>query len=363
MNPETAPLGVDEDDDDYEPDLYATEDNEQILNKLDTSPIHEERELERSGLGSLALPAFRLPPPPTLNPEQAVKVGQGAITRVFGTMRTLEDPGIKKPKAGINRLAASSYDRDSWITIITRLATRATTRLDDEPVKDEDEDSKGSLQSATLSNSVRELLYAYILEDFRKRIEVAVSWLSEEWYNDKVQQRSAASAAASTDQSSSPHEDDAVVTVHYDKWALRVLDGFFPYLHAQDKVLTRFLSQLPALNEPILGRVKLLCRDPSLVQLALNSLYYLVMMRPPVRDLALDAIQDIWADYEDARPMAAKYLQRWRPGFLADQQQGQGGGEGSGSGTPAAATAVGTPVGSSGGANATTAAAVVAATT
>lgn len=351
INPETAPLGVDEDDDDYEPDFYATEDNEQILNKLDTSPIPAERELEQSALGSLTIPAFRLPPPPTLNPEQAVKVGEGAITRVFGTMRTLEDPAIKKPKAGINRLAASSYDRDSWITIITRLATRATTRLDDVPVKDEDkEDGKASLQSATLSNSVRELLYAYILEDFRKRIEVAVSWLSEEWYNDKVQQRSAAASATASASADQPPQED--VTVHYDKWALRVLDGFFPYLHAQDKVLTRFLSQLPALSEPILGRVKLLCRDPSLVQLALNSLYYLVMMRPPVRDLALDAIQDIWSDYEDARPMAAKYLQRWRPGFLAEQQQGQGqlGGEGSGGGTPAAAgAAVGTPVGGGGG--------------
>lgn len=321
VNPETAPLDVEEDDD-YEPDFYVTEDNEQILNKLDTSPIDEERELQRPELGSLSLPNFRLPPPPTLNPAQAAKVGQGAITRVFGTMRTLEDPAVKKPKAGINRLAASSYDRDSWITIITRLATRATAGLDDLSVKEED--SQVPLPSTVLSNSVRELLYTYILEDFRKRIEVAVSWLSEEWYNDKVQQRSAATAA------NVPSD----VPLHYDKWALRVLDGFFPYLHAQDKVLTRFLSELPELNAAILGRVKSLCRDPSLVNLALTSLYYLVMMRPPVRDLALDAVQDIWTDYEDARPVAAKYLQRWRPGFLEAAQKQQESGGGGGVGTP-----------------------------
>ena len=347
---------MDEDEDDYEPDFYATEDNEQILNKLDTSPIDGGRELPKSELGSLALPAFRLPPPPTLNPEQAAKVGQGAITRVFGTMRTLEDPAIKKPKAGINRLAASSYDRDSWITIITRLATRATSGLDDVSVvvKDEEDSKVSSLPSAVLSNSVRELLYAYILEDFRKRIEVAVSWLSEEWYNDKVQQRFAAAAAAATNPSS-PADDASTTTttttLHYDKWALRILDGFFPYLHAQDKVLTRFLSELPELNAPILSRVRTLCRDPSLVGLALTSLYYLVMMRPPVRDVALDTVQDIWVDYEDARPMAAKYLQRWRPGFLEAQQQQQQqqqqqsgmvilGGGGSGNGTPAAGTPV-----------------------
>ncbi|KAI1102369.1 hypothetical protein F4804DRAFT_313324 [Jackrogersella minutella] len=312
INPETAPLDVEEDEDDYEPDYYAAEDTEQILNKLDSSTSDEPRELEKPALGGLALPTFRLPPPPTLSTDQAARVGQAAIARVFNTMRTLEDPAVKKPKAGINRLAASSYDRDSWITVITRLATRANAGLD---VPEEDEDVKGALPSTSLSDSIREMLFNYILEDFRKRIEVAVSWLSEEWYNDKVQQRS----------SPTPHD----VPVHYEKWALRLLDGFIPYLHGQDKVLTRFLSELPELNPAILLRIKTLCRDPSLVNLSLTSLYYLVMLRPPVRNPALDAIQDIWTDYEDTRPMAAKYLQRWRPGFLEAAQQAIPGSEGS----------------------------------
>ncbi|KAI1505276.1 hypothetical protein F5X99DRAFT_368874 [Biscogniauxia marginata] len=322
INPETSPLDVEEDEDDYEPDYYAAEDTEQLLNKLDSSPSDERRELQNPALDGLALPTFRLPPPPTLNPDQAAKVGQGSIARVFGTMRTLEDPTVKKSKAGINRLAASSYDRDSWITVITRLATRANAGLDS-AVKDEDDQL--TLSGSQLSNSIREMLYTYILEDFRKRIEVAVSWLSEEWYNDRVQQQSSAS----------PHD----VPAHYEKWALRLLDGFIPYLHSQDKVLTRFLSELPELSAAILSRVKTLCRDPSLVGLALTSLYYLVMMRPPVRNLALDTVQDIWTDYEDSRPMAAKYLQKWRPGFLEAAKQSA-----SENGTPvgAGATAIAT---------------------
>ncbi|KAI0111445.1 hypothetical protein F4814DRAFT_422512 [Daldinia grandis] len=314
VNPETAPLDVEEDEDDYEPDFYTAEDTEQILNKLDSSPADERHDLEKPALGGLALPTFRLPPPPTLNPEQATKVGQGSVTRVFGTMRTLEDPAIKKAKAGINRLAASSYDRDSWITVITRLATRANAGLD---IPEEDEDTKGVLSTTRLSDAIREQLFNYVLEDFRKRIEVAVSWLSEEWYNDNVQQRSV---------SSSPVPGD--ILIHYEKWTLRLLDGFIPYLHSQDKVLTRFLSELPELNLDIFSRVKTLCRDPSLVNLTLTTLYYLVMMRPPVRDLALDAIQDIWTDYEDARPIAAKYLQRWRPSFVEAAQQTIPGSEG-----------------------------------
>ncbi|KAF2967188.1 hypothetical protein GQX73_g6367 [Xylaria multiplex] len=312
INPETAPLDVEEDDDDYEPDYYAAEDTEQLMNKLDSSPSDERRDLQAPVLGALALPAFKLPPPPTLDPEQAARVGQGAIARVFGTMQTLEEPTTKKSKAGLNRLAASSYDRDSWITVIARLATRANAGLDEITVKEED--STLALPTVSMSDSIREMLYAYVLEDFRKRIDVAVTWLSEEWYKERVQQRFASSPGQSHD-----------VPANYEKWTLRLIDAFLPYLHSQDRVLTRFLSELPELTVSILARVNTLCRDPSLVNLALTSLYYLVMFRPPVRNIALDTIQDIWTEYEDARPTAAKYLQRWRPGFVdAAQQATQG---------------------------------------
>lgn len=294
------------------------------MNKLDSSSSGERRDLQGPVLGALSLPAFKLPAPPTLDPEQAARVGQSAIARVFGTMQTLDEPATKKAKGGLNRLAASSYDRDSWITVVTRLATRANAGLDDIAIKNED--STLTLPSVSMSDSIREMLYAYILEDFRKRIDVAVTWLSEEWYKERVQQRFA-----------SPTDQPRGVLANYEKWTLRLVDAFLPYLHAQDKVLTRFLSELPELNAPILSRVHALCRDPSLVNLALTSLYYLVMFRPPVRNIALDTVQDIWTEYEDARPTAAKYLQRWRPAFLDTAQQG----------------AVGTPVGSNGAAVAT----------
>lgn len=309
LDPQTAALDV-EDDDDYEPDYYAAEDAEQILNKLDSETTPQRGEMQKPAvLTTLALPTFKLPPPPALVPEQAAKVGRGTVTRVFGVMTSLDDPAVKKSKAGINRLAASSFDRDSWITIITRLATRAPAGLTE--VQDDDEEKSAALSGTNLSNSIRESLYAYILEDFRKRIDIAVSWLSEEWYNDRVQQKAAPEAGRD-------------IPRHYDKWALRLIEGFVPYLHAQDKVLTRFLSEIPSLNVDILSRVKTLCRDPSTINLALTSLLYLVMMRPPVRDIALDAVQDIWLEYNEARAMAGKYLTKWRPGFMEQHKQQQG---------------------------------------
>ncbi|THV53677.1 hypothetical protein BGAL_0044g00020 [Botrytis galanthina] len=296
INPETAPLGVEEDDDDYEPDFYNAEDTEQILNKLDSSPP-EELKVDIEKVANVALGPFTLPPPPSLNAEEVTLVGQSTVSRVFGVMQTLEEPTARKAKAGINRLAASAYDRDAWITIITRLATRAGAGLEEssDAIKLESPDT----ERISLSNTIRQSLLVYILEDFRKRIDIAVAWLCEEWYNDKVQMKLG----------------DGSAVLHYEKWTLKVLDGISIYLDAKDRVLTRFLSEIPGLSPEVLNKIKGLCKDPTMVNLSLTSLLYLVMMRPPVRDMALDAVEDIWNTYDNAKPIAAKYLKKWRPGF------------------------------------------------
>ncbi|KAK4251174.1 hypothetical protein C7999DRAFT_11104 [Corynascus novoguineensis] len=317
INAATAPLGIDEDDDDYEPDLTPAEDTEQILNKLDNAPPEEPIEPAADTGAAMALGPFKLPPPPTLDPNVATKLSQAAASRVFGPLSVLKDAGVvRKPKAGINRLAASSYDRDSWLTLITRLATRSTAGLDGDVtlgIKSEDAIDRPLASRMSLGNSIRKMLYTYILEDWRRRIEVAVAWLCEEWYNDQLAKRRNGGSG------------DGGGELHYERWALRLVDGFLSYITAQDKVLTRFLAEIPGLSRPLLGKLKALCADPTTVQLALTSLLYLVMMRPPVREVALDTVAEIWTEYEDARPLAAKYLVKWRPGFVESQTRSTGG--------------------------------------
>jgi symplekin len=321
---------VEEEDDDYEPDLTTpAEDTEQILNKLDNAPPEMEPAADAA---DLALGPFSLAPPPTLDPDTAAKLSQAAASRVFGPLSALKDAGaVRKPKAGINRLAASSYDRDSWLTLITRLATRSTAGLDDLSSGIKSEDTGTGLLDRprmSLGDTIREMLYTYILEDWRRRIEIAVAWLCEEWYNDQLTKRSGGDAP-----------------LHYESCALRLVDGFLNYITAQDKVLTRFLAEIPELSKTMLGRLKGLCADPTTVQLALTTLLYLVMMRPPVREIALDTVAEIWTECEcfwatfrrceswltdmladeDARPLAAKYLVKWRPGFIESQTRAPGG--------------------------------------
>ncbi|KAK4042204.1 hypothetical protein C8A01DRAFT_44727 [Parachaetomium inaequale] len=326
INAATAPLGVEEEDDDYEPDLTPAEDTEQILNKLDNAPPEEPMEPAVDASAALALGPFTLPPPLTLDAEVATKLCQTAAARLFWPLSTLKESGaVRKPKAGINRLAASSYDRDSWLTLVTRLATRSTAGLDGgdggpgSGIKSEQEAVLDRAARVSLGDSIREMLFTYILEDWRRRIEIAVAWLCEEWYNDQLTKR-----------------NNSGGELHYEKCALRLVDGFLSYITAQDKVLTRFLAEIPELSRPLLGKLKGLCADPTTVQLALTSLLYLVMMRPPVREIALDTVAEIWTEHEDARPLAAKYLVKWRPGFVESQTQG------SGSGAPPANTAIAT---------------------
>lgn len=303
LNAATAPLGVDEDDDDYEPDLTPAEDTEQILNKLDNAPPEEPIEQAVDTNTTLSLGPFKLPPPPELNPDLAAQLSQAAASRVFAPLASLKDAApagaaLRRPKAGINRLAASSLDRDSWLTVITRLATRSTAGLDEDfdeddgdevRIKAEEETTAVSRVRPALGDAIREMLYNYILEDWRRRIDVAVAWLCEEWYCDQMAKRKRAREGK---------QPPPATALNYEKWTMRVLDALLGYVTGQDKVLTRFLAEIPELNRAMLGRLKGLCADPTTVQLALTSLLYLVMMRPPVREMALDVVGEIWVECE-----------------------------------------------------------------
>ncbi|MCJ1378400.1 hypothetical protein MMC17_001498 [Xylographa soralifera] len=310
QGPKTLPItsGLDEEEDDYEPDFEPTEDSEQILNKEDGLSALEVRQEPKD----LALGPFKLPQPPPLTSEEAEKLGKGTISRVFSMMSVLEEP-TKAPKPGLHRLAGSNYDKEAWITVITRLATRASSGLQDaeDEIKNEAEQN-GTIathKGHSLADGIRETLWKYVIEDFRIRIPIAIAWLNEEWYNDRMIEK----------QSASSNEQNGGLTSHpqnYEKWVLKLLDGIVPYLDAKDKVLIRFLSEIPGISEAVLERIKNIARDPDRVTLAVNAIHYLVLLRPPVREMCLDTLEDMWRNYDDARAPTRKLLAKWRPHVL-----------------------------------------------
>ncbi|KIX01623.1 uncharacterized protein Z518_09349 [Rhinocladiella mackenziei CBS 650.93] len=300
--PMAGPTGID-DEDDYDPEFVAT-----------SEPVVEpttERALEELAQPAIELGPFELPKPPPLTGVEVALLSDQTVGHVFQLVASLDAVGQSrtKQKLGLNRLAASTNDRDSWVTILMRLATRAPSGLDDVASALTDGDTHPLLKSEdaeepNLASRIRQALFMYILDDFRPRLNIAISWLTEEWYADKM--------------TAKIHPELGKTLPNYSRWVNRLIDRLLPYLDARDKnLLIRFLSEIPAIDHEILDKVKSLARDPERLNMCILAMQYLLMMRPPVRDMVLDTIESIWREGDtQARNATAKVLMKWRPGCL-----------------------------------------------
>ncbi|RAH46980.1 RNA-processing protein PTA1 [Aspergillus brunneoviolaceus CBS 621.78] len=305
-----------DDDDDYEPEYQPMDVAEPASEQADAVAA-EVAEIQPD---LVSLGPFVLPQPPPLSEAEAAEVGRSAVGRVFGMLAAsavASNPakGKNQQQPGFARLAGSTFDRDAWVTLLTRLATRAPAGLETGTGKfGQDASSRGK---ATISNTIRETLYRYILEDFRGRVNVGIMWLNEEWYNDRVQMQFTASQRR-------PEDEEATVPLFYDHWVLRLLDGFLPYIDSRDtKIFIRFLSEIPEVTIPITQRVASLAKDPERVNLCVQSLLYLIMFRPPAREICLNALEHVYETYEESRPAAGKVLAKWRPKAAQPQHEQQ----------------------------------------
>lgn len=282
-----------DDDDEYEPD-FEPEDAEQVINRLDSVPPDD---VVQKRMPDAPIAPYKLPEAPPLTQQEVQRYGDETVRRVLGMVSTIDEPSAKAKasKGGFNRLAASSFDRDSWITIVARLATRASSGLDDpeDGIKNEynQMSKKGSF---SLSDTIRDGLYNYIMYDWKRRIDLAINWLNEEWYNDKLQlqafRRDAKAHQMNGNGAVTPPEPKG----NYRRCVLRVLDGIIAYIEGTDKVLLRFISEIPEVDREILGRVKKMAEDPERIDLATMVLQYLYMFRPPARETSVDVLEDMW---------------------------------------------------------------------
>lgn len=311
--PVPVPNTVD-DEDEYEPD-FEPEDAEQVSNRLDGAPPLNSMVTR---VPDAPLAPYKLPEAPPLSENEAQRYGGLTIRRMFGVMGASDDTSSKGmvTKSGFNRLAATNYDRDAWLTILCRLATRASGGLDDyeQDIKSEfqgDMPKKGSL---SLGDTIRENLYNYIMYDWRKRIDVAINWLTEEWYNDRIQVDASRKRAKATMNGHAASVPDP--KGHYHRCVLRVLDGILPFIEGNDKGLLRLMSEIPEIDKSILSRMKKMAEDPERIDLAIMVLQYLYMFKPPAREICVDILEDIWRTNDRAKPSAKKFLAKWRPQVL-----------------------------------------------
>ncbi|KAF2724926.1 hypothetical protein K431DRAFT_281399 [Polychaeton citri CBS 116435] len=313
-------LGQD-DEDDYDPVMTFDGDREQVENEID---VLSDADVD----ADVAIGAFHLPPPAPLSRQEQDECIRTSVMRVFGTLaerdKDLKIKGGKKAndRKGFNAISSiATSDRDGWVTLLTRLATRTNLDILNDPDKVKQENNERALAKKTggvlsLSTGIREALVHYIMEDWRRRIDVAVAWLNEEWYCDRLHSNAHLPHL-------DPTSDIAEALPNYHAYTIRLLDGLLPYIDTRDnRALIRLFSEVPALDREMMARLKKLAQDPERVQLACQCLLYLIMLRPPVREMAIDCAEEMWMEIEESRVEAAKVLKRWRPGRLEELESG-----------------------------------------
>jgi len=304
------PTTAAEEDDDYDPEALSGDDNTAAQTGGEVLPQPE-----------LELGPFELPKPPPLSDGELAMLSEQTIAHVFETALSAGgNSNLAKQKLGINRLAGSTNDRDSWLTVMIRLATRAPAGLDsvvdtqingDAATTTIQTNLPATMQGAHMPNRIRRLLFDYVLDDWKHRLSLGITWLTEEWYADKIQ-------IVGTINGDAPTTKADMKTPNYDYWSAQLFETLVPRFDKDDfRLLIRFLAELPSLNHSILSQVRTLTRDPATVDICKKAMQYLYLMRPPVRELVIDTMEEIWQEGDsDVKNTMGQLLTKWRPGFV-----------------------------------------------
>lgn len=231
---------------------------------------------------------FILPPPVKFTAEQKkdhikyiisnfLNLSQSKELRTF--VANQEDL-VAKPTAEeearlkISKIAITKWEKNSWGVILIRLATR------------------GLSGNEELADLVRDGLFRFFLENIHSRIDVVIEWLNEEWYSEYVKEEAA--IVESQPDLAEAEVFAQVDTPTYIFWTGKIIDAIIPFLELKDrKIFIRLLSDLPYLNKEIISKLKPLCSDALRFALGVQSLQYLIMFRPPVKQACIEILEDL----------------------------------------------------------------------
>ncbi|KAM9919034.1 hypothetical protein OXX59_008235 [Metschnikowia pulcherrima] len=305
-------------------DLAAVDPEVKKELKLDEDDTSETREMDYNPETTYTLPA-----PKTLSFQQKKEHVNLIVKNFFelankkdGTAEAVRD---ETGKSELTKVAINTWREDSWLVLLTRLATRGMHTIDSK-----DKESADTKNNEQLSDIIRKALFDYFLANIHERIDLVIEWLNEEWYNEKVMNeqvvREEVTQRLTASYKSNPYsisdleqsirdevEKTEIGTPVYDLWGQRVVDAMIPFLEPIDrKVFLRLLSDLPSLNREMIDGIKSLCADPARSKLGFLALQFLIMYRPPVKPACLDVLRDLSSgDQEDLKAEAQTLLKKY----------------------------------------------------
>ncbi|CAN6601401.1 pre-tRNA-processing protein Pta1p [Trichomonascus vanleenenianus] len=269
-------------------DSYENEDDVYMNNYDDRGrrdmarKLEEESEDEEEG-GLMPASEFSLPEPKKLEPRDREQAMVDIIERLISYSTTkIEAKSAPTGTAnrGVNRVAVTEWSKDTWAILATRVLTRGICASD-----------------SGVADTIRDHLFKYVMGNFRERLDVLVTWMTEEWFNEFV----VSDTAVPKDQSS------------YFKWVNKLLEQILPLMEVTDmKGFLRLLSDLPELDKQLISKIKGLCIDPTRAKVGFKGLQFLIMLRPPCKEFTLDFLEELYTEDKDSREHAGPLLKRFR---------------------------------------------------
>lgn len=232
----------------------------------------------------------------------------------------------------LTRIAIKAWKKDSWLVLLTRLATRGMRSIESGSLATNgSRPNSDAIENEAMSNIVRQAIFDHFLDNVHGRIDMVIEWLNEEWYSEKVfneelirdqltekytkeYEENATEVGNIDERVSSELEQREIPTPTYINWTAKVLDSLIPFLEPNDrKIFIRLLSDLPYLDSELVSRIKSLCYDPGRIKIGFLSLQFLIMYRPPVRLACISILEELsQSDQEDLKEEAKKLLTKYK---------------------------------------------------
>ena len=173
--------------------------------------------------------------------------GRRILNRLAAKMAQLSKPSSVTDPVGTspNFHFSQPINQNALVTLLSRISSRNERR-------DRDQNLKAVAKTElSASDEIRGKLFEYILQGFRNHTDLAITWLSDEWANERARRRCGLQGPS-----------------NYDKWTLKLLDSMALFLTNKDmKLLVRFLSEIPEVTDQMLDRLEMMARDPEQIQL------------------------------------------------------------------------------------------------
>lgn len=315
------------------------------LAPTEVKTVKEEEEEEDNTEGYNAETAYTLPPPQQLSFKEK-KEHVSLIVKNFFELANKGSKSEEQPppadgtvSTDLTRVAMSTWQQDSWLLLLTRLATRGMQVVDESSEengeKSEDNGEKKPSpdvkSEAQLGDVIRKALFDYFMENIHERVDLIIEWLNEEWYSEKVlteqklrdkieakwykkYEEDPLAVSSVKDEVEKELSATEVATPRYFEWGQKVLDAMIPFLEPLDrKIFLRLLSDLPTLNKPMIAGIKSLCADPGRSKLGFLSLQFLIMYRPPAKEACMEVLREMAEDEEsDLKEEADKLLAKYQ---------------------------------------------------